>query len=73
MITSLKSLSVVLAMTYSSGSPLFETLRPQPLDAPLRGFYRTITAFGAEGVRTLVAATPFDKLDRELRKVTAPR
>lgn len=60
MLPTTKPLSVLLMLAYASGAPLFDSIRPAPLDLPLRGFHTEVTALAHDGFRTVrkVAADP---------------
>jgi hypothetical protein len=87
MLTALKPVTLVLAMAYSSGAPLFDAVRPAAMDLPLRSFHEDVglaAQGGLQGLRQLVTAKTirdtaellpvgklFRQVDRELKGATA--
>lgn len=59
MLSALKPVSLILAMAYSYGAPLFDPVRPGALDLPLRGFHEDMTVAARDGfaiIRQLATA-----------------
>ena len=84
MFTSLKSLSMFLALAYSSGAPVFDGVRPGPLDVPLRSFHQDVQLAARNGVafirdlastetaRSAVEGNPATKLIRQIGRDLTP-
>ena len=89
MFTSLKPLSLFLALAYSSGAPAFDAVRPQAFDAPLRSFHQYVRLAAESGISTarqlarvetvrdsielLPVATLFRQIERDIIRATAAR
>lgn len=51
----MKPLMVLLTCFYGWGSQAFESIRPEPINMPLRGFHHDVNTIAAFGARTLEA------------------
>lgn len=51
----MKPLVVLLTCFYGWGSQAFESIRPEPINVPLRGFHHDVNTIAAFGARTLDA------------------
>lgn len=51
----MKPLIVLLTCFYGWGSHAFESIRPEPINVPLRGFHHDVNTIAAFGARTLDA------------------
>jgi hypothetical protein len=78
MLTTVKPVTLLLTLAWSSGAPLFDAVRPKALDLPLRGFHEDVSLAASEGftairqlaatgsVRGTVEAIPGAKLFRQV-------
>lgn len=51
----MKPLVVLLTCFYGWGSQAFESIRPEPISVPLRGFHHDVNTIAAFGARTIEA------------------
>lgn len=51
----MKPLLILLTCFYGWGSQAFESIRPEPINVPLRGFHHDVNTFAAFGARTFEA------------------
>ena len=53
MLATLKPVTVLLTLAWSSGAPLFDAVRPKALDLPLRSFHEDVRLAASEGFTAL--------------------
>lgn len=86
MFASLKSLSLLLTLAYSSGAPVFDAVRPAALDLPLRSFHEDVRLAAESGfssvrqlasiktvrnsIENLPVSQKFRQLGRDLSRTT---